>query len=408
MAFKMKQPAQLAKPPRGQFFIANVPYPRVNWWKNTRLRTLYFYCVVLILTNVANGFDGSMMNGLQSLSYWQDFFHHPHSSILGVFNSSMSLGSILGLPLIPPMIDGLGRKFGVIFGSVIVIIGGGLQAGSINFGMFVAARFILGFGMVIATAAAPLLVAEISHPQDRALLCTFMGVSYGIGSFIASWVTFGTLKLQSNWAWRLPSLLQIVCSILVLCLIRFVPESPRWYISKDKPEKALQVLAYYHADGNEQDEFVQLEYLEIRTSFVLDKEANNSTKYIDFLKTSGNRKRIFIISALALFSQWSGNGLVSYYLNIILTSVGITNPEDQLGINAGLQSFGLIVAFAFSLLIDSLGRRQLYLLGTIGTLFTFVVWTILSARYTIEGGNPGLGKGVVIMIFLYNFFYNLK
>jgi hypothetical protein len=63
------------------------------------------------------------------------------------------------------------------------------------------------------------------------------------------------------------------------------------------------VLAYYHADSNEMDKFVQLEYLEIRTSFALDKEANSSTRYIDFLRSSGNRKHIFIITALALFSQ---------------------------------------------------------------------------------------------------------
>jgi MFS family permease len=348
-----------------------------------------------------------MMNGLQSLSYWQNYFDNPRGSILGFFNASMSLGSIIGLPIIPPLLDRYGRKSGIVLGSLIVLIGVGMQAGALNFGMFVAARFLLGFGMVIATAAAPLLVAEISHPQDRAILCTFVGVSYGIGSFIASWVTFGTLKITSDWAWRLPSLLQGVCSIIVLCFIWFIPESPRWYISRDQPEKALQVLAYYHADGDEKEEFVQLEYIEIRTSFMLEKEAANSTKYVDFIKTPGNRKRIGLICALSLFSQWSGNGLVSYYLTIIMKSIGITNPEDQLGINAGLQSWGLVVAVVFSFLIDTLGRRPMYLTGTIGTLITFVIWTILSARYAIHE-DAGLGKGVVVMIFCYQFFYNLK
>jgi MFS family permease len=141
----------------------------------------------------------------------------------------MSLGSILGLPLIPVMIDRLGRKFGVVFGSVIVIISSAKQVHSrlgcsLPHNSFSASEWSLPF---IATAAAPLLVTEISHAQDCALLCTFIGVSYSVGSFITSWVTLGTLKLQSNWAWRLPSLLQVVCSILVLCLIWFIPESPR-------------------------------------------------------------------------------------------------------------------------------------------------------------------------------------
>lgn len=51
------------RPPKGHFFFAGRTFPRVKWWKNSRLRTLYMYIIVLVLTNTANGFDGSMMNG---------------------------------------------------------------------------------------------------------------------------------------------------------------------------------------------------------------------------------------------------------------------------------------------------------------------------------------------------------
>ena len=69
------------KPPSGHFFFAGRAYPRVKWWKAPNLRLLYFYIVILILTNTANGFDGSMMNGLQSLSYWQDYFGVPRGAM---------------------------------------------------------------------------------------------------------------------------------------------------------------------------------------------------------------------------------------------------------------------------------------------------------------------------------------
>jgi hypothetical protein len=49
-----------AKPPKGYFFFAGRQWERIKWWKRTHLRHLYFYCVVLIMNNVANGFDGSM------------------------------------------------------------------------------------------------------------------------------------------------------------------------------------------------------------------------------------------------------------------------------------------------------------------------------------------------------------
>jgi hypothetical protein len=72
----------------------------------------------------------------------------------------------------------------------------GLQAGARNFGMFVAPRLILGFGDCIVLGSAPLVIVEIAHPQDRAILVTLSGASYHSGTFIASWTTYGTLQIQ--------------------------------------------------------------------------------------------------------------------------------------------------------------------------------------------------------------------
>ena len=160
------------------------------------MRRLYFYIIILILTNTANGFDGSMMNGLQTLSYWRDYFDHPEGSILGLFNASMSLGSLIGLPFVPYLVDWRGRKVGIILGCVIMLLAVGLQSGAQNFGMFIAARLLLGFGDCIVLGSAPLLIAEISHPQDRAILVTLSGASYHSGAFIASWTTYGTLQIK--------------------------------------------------------------------------------------------------------------------------------------------------------------------------------------------------------------------
>lgn len=55
-----------------------------------------------------------------------------------------------------------------------------------------------------------------------------------------------------------------------------------------------------------------------------------STGWLMLVKTPGNRRRMTIIVAIAFFSQWSGNGLVSYYLNKVFDSIGITNKTIQL------------------------------------------------------------------------------
>ncbi|KAL3452713.1 putative hexose transporter [Aspergillus insuetus] len=411
MAFSLRPPTQTRsvvpqKPTKGHFFFAHKEFARVPWWKRRNMRTLYIYIVILILSNTANGFDGSMMNGLQTLSYWQEYFNYPRGALLGLFNASMSLGSLIGLFVVPYLIDWRGRKMGLVVGCVIMLLAVGLQSGAQNFGMFVAARIVIGFGDCIVLGSAPLLIAEIAHPQDRAVLVTLSGASYHSGAFIASWVTLGTLDIPSDWSWRLPSLLQAICTIIIIAGVWWMPESPRWLIYKDRHEEALDILVKYHAEGDETDEFVQLEFAEIKAAIALDK-ATGQTKWIDFLRSRGNRKRIALITALGLFSQWSGNGLISYYLKYVMDSVGITKAQTQLGINAGMKTEGLVTNFVFAFFIEILGRRPMYLVSTIGTCVVFNAWTIVSARYEIAP-NKGLGYAFVFLTFLYGVFYDIK
>ena len=75
-------------------------------------------------------------------------------------------------------------------------------------------------------------------------------------------------------------------------------------------------------------------------------------------------------------------------------------------INGCLQILNIIVATSQCFFVDKVGRRPLFLTATSGMLATFVVWTICSARYTLNG-DKGAGNAVVAMIFLYYVFYNM-
>lgn len=87
-----------------------------------------------------NGYDGSMMNGLQTLPYWQNYFNHPNASQLGLLNAIMSVGGIVSLPVFPYIADYLGRRIGIIIGCLICVLGVVLQTIGANIGMFIAAR----------------------------------------------------------------------------------------------------------------------------------------------------------------------------------------------------------------------------------------------------------------------------
>jgi MFS family permease len=144
---------------------------------------------------------------------------------------------------------------------------------------------------------------------------------------------------------------------------------------------------------------------EIRETIRLEKEFE-SNSWFDLVRTKGNRHRMIILISAGLFSQWSGNGLVSYYIVKILDNIGYTDSVEQNLINGCLQIMNFIVALTMCFFVDKLGRRRLFLISTAGMLVAFIVWTICSARYD-EAGNRAAANSVIAMIYIYYLFYNI-
>lgn len=86
-----------------------------------RIMLLNAWIALLLITSSTNGFDGSMMNGLQSLPQWQTAFNHPGSSMLGLLNAIQNIGGLVGLPFTPYLADGMGRRVGVLLGAGIMV-----------------------------------------------------------------------------------------------------------------------------------------------------------------------------------------------------------------------------------------------------------------------------------------------
>jgi MFS family permease len=240
---------------QGRLNIGGRQFEPVVWYKHACLRKLYALIAVVWLSSATGGFDGSMMNGLQSLSYWETYFNNPSPSTLGLMNPIVPAGNFAINFFVPYMADGIGRKNTLIVGLLVLFVGIGLQTGATNMGMFIASRFIGGVGASMGTG--PYLITELAHPQHRPTVTAIYNTTYYIGAIIAAWATYGTLFIQSEWAWRLPSLLQYVTPLIQFALIWFVPESPRYLINKDRPDEARAILAKYHGPTSG-PEFVQL------------------------------------------------------------------------------------------------------------------------------------------------------
>ncbi|KAJ5721728.1 uncharacterized protein N7483_009662 [Penicillium malachiteum] len=244
------------------------------WYRTPHLRRLNFHLLFVIMSAAGLGFDGSMMNGLQS----------------GVVAWSA---------------DRFGRRITLQSGCLIVVLAAAIQIGSQNIGMFIAARFFIGIEIEFCIVRAPVLTSELAYPTHRAKLTSLLYTSYFAGSILSSWTTFGT------------------------------------YHIKGRVEEARALLVRWHANGDETSPLVEYEINEIRSHLRF--EAGTG-------KLGWSQKRLIQVVYISFMSQWCGNGIISYYLTLILKSTLL---------NAILQIVSWIAAITGGLLVDRLGRRTL-------------------------------------------------
>ncbi|KAL6237950.1 hypothetical protein BDW75DRAFT_248153 [Aspergillus navahoensis] len=333
---------------------ASNPLP---WYHQPKLRQLYLKMIILFLASTSLGYDASLLNGLQTMDSWAAYFDNPSGSRLGLF--------------------------GALPGSAVIVLGAFIQAfpphsiAARRDGMYLAGRIIVGIGSGICNGACPLLITEVAHPDHRGKITTIYNTLWYLGAIVAAWSAFGTLgNLSGDVQWQLPTALQALMP-------------------------AREVLTKYHGNGNGNgnDAFVRWEFAEIRETLRLEQEAA-SAGWKELTRTRGNRKRCLLIILTAIFSQCSGNGLVSYYLPQVLNTIGFTESRTQAEINGGLTIWCLLVSLAAAFLVDLFGRKTLFLFAGIGMLISFSVWTACSAIYSHTESAP-TGRAVLAMIFLF-------
>ncbi|KAF2104987.1 general substrate transporter [Rhizodiscina lignyota] len=390
-----------------QMSFARYQNNTAKWWlKDPGLRQNVLHCIGLYFAVFYLGYDASLLNGLQAMPQWKAYFNDPDSSYLGLISASLFLPAIVTPYISSAINDQWGRKASLAVGSVVLIAGAFVNAFARNAGMFIAGRCLIGaagpFGKITAVA----LLQEIAHPRLRAILASSFYCNYYVGSIVAAWFCYGSLHWgdTDDWAWRAPCLFQITAPIVVLLFLAVIPESPRWLVHHGKTDKALSILAKYHANGDQNDELVQYEYQEICAIIELE-EMNKKTRWIDFVKTAPNRRRLLVLLTMATGTNWSGNGIISYYLTPVLNLIGITNPAQISGINGGLAVWNLILAYAGSLNAERLGRRKLWLISTIGMLASYIVITGLSGSFA-EHKKHATGIAVIPMLFIFYGFYD--
>ena len=125
-----------------------------------------------------------MTNAMQLLPVWQERFGHPTGSTLGFFGASTGIGGVIPLVLFNWLSDYLGRKWPTAIGAVIIIGSAIMQTFSTSLNMFIGAKIILGFGTSVVQMGAPVLITELSHPKERAIVTSLYNTSVVLGYVI--------------------------------------------------------------------------------------------------------------------------------------------------------------------------------------------------------------------------------
>jgi MFS family permease len=184
------------------------------------------------------------------------------------------------------------------------------------------------------------------------------------------------------------------------------PESPRWLASQGKMGDTRKFLVKYHAGGIESSPLVEFEYAEITGTITRESQLAGTSSYTDMFRTKGNRHRLFISISLGVFSQWNGIGIVSYYFAPVLRDVGVKSVATQTMIAGFLQVWNIVFAIGGALLVDSIGRRKLFLTSCSGMLTTLILISVLSGIFS-RTGKSAIGISVIPNYFLFSAFFDI-
>lgn len=126
------------------------------------------------------------------------------------------------------------------------------------------------------------------------------------GGLIAAGVTYGTATMNSTWAWRIPSAIQGIFSIICIVILPFIPESPRWLAYKGEKDKALAVVAQTYANGDSHNPVVLAAFKEIVDTIEYEKNVGETLSLMQMVKTPVARKRVLLAMSAAVFSVIAG------------------------------------------------------------------------------------------------------
>ncbi|MBQ7471936.1 MAG: sugar porter family MFS transporter [Prevotella sp.] len=307
---------------------------------------LYFICGVSAMGGLLFGYDWVVIGGAKP--FYELFFGICDSPLMqGVAMTTALVGCLVGAMVAGVAADRWGRK-PLLMVSAILFTVSAIATGLFNdFTLFNIARFIGGVGIGVASALAPMYIAEVSPAEIRGRMVSLNQMTIVLGILAAQIVNLLLARDTSvaenqtwnvAWGWRWMFWAETLPAALFLLMSFFIPESP----------------VYLRMRG---------ERLAVKDETI--KSGGKKSEGLSLLASKKYRKVLVLGLVIAVFQQWCGTNVIFNYAQEIFVGAGF--DVDGMFINIVITGIAnVLFTFVALYTIEKWGRRTLMLIGAGG------------------------------------------
>lgn len=292
-----------------------------------------------------------------------------------------------------------GRKITIVVLCLVALVGMVIQAATNNFWALMVGRFVNSLSMGIEANCVPMYMAELAPASIRGALVNFYQSWLYVGAVLAASTVYGaSVHLTGRWTYKTVIVAQLGLPCLLLSAVWFLPESPRWLLSRGRRDESLKALKYLrHGAATDDDISTELELMD--QAMQLEKEQHLATSYIDCFRAS-NGIRTLVAVGVQVLQQAQGNAFLASYKVIFFQQLGINQP---LVIQVASLCCGLVGTFMSFYLSDKLGRRVMLIGGAF--LMALLMWIISGMAAWLPGGVHGAAASGCVAAIMINVCY---
>jgi len=355
------------------------------------------------------GYDSGAVNGTQG-GLVAEFGLSDAS--LGFTVGSLLIGCAVGAFFAGRLADVIGRRMVMILAAVLFVVGALIQGLTGDHTIFVIARFAGGMAVGAASVLSPLYISEMAPANIRGRLTTVQQVmiitgltaAFVVNYFLAQSAGDSLAEIGGREAWRWMYLAQAVPAVVFLVALFFIPESPRYLVSRGREAEASKVLtSLFGADE------AARKVGEIKASFA----ADHRPSFAD-VAAPGTVFRPIVWAGimLATFQQFVGINIIFYYGETLWKLAGVSEEVAlERNIISGVVSIAAV--FVALMVIDKVGRKPLLLIGSVGMAITLgaMTWAFGSGGLDASGNlvlDANTGMIALVAANLYVIFFNFS